>query len=401
MAMYSYQSMDASGKMVRGLMDAANMPDLELRLKRMELDLIDCKPAEQRTFTFGSRKITRKDLINFCFHMEQLTGAGVPILEGLADLRDSLEQPRFREVIADMIENIEGGSQLSEAMMRHPQIFDKTMSSLIMAGEQTGRISEVFKNLSESLKWQDELSSQTKKIIMYPAFVGTIVLGVTFFLMIYLVPQLTGFITNMGQELPLHTKALIFVSNIFVHYWYLVLSLPIALFITLKIALKSSERARYLADVYKLRLWMIGPVLHKIILARFVTFFALMYASGITILDCIKLSEEIVNNRMIARGLKQAGQLIAEGQGVTTAFQMTGMFPPLIIRMLKVGEATGSLDTALRNVGYFYNRDVKEMIERVQALIEPIMTVLLGALLGWVMISVLGPIYDTISKIKM
>lgn len=137
MAMYSYQSMDQNGKTVRGLMDAANMPDLELRLKRMELDLIDCKPAEQRTFTLGSRKITRKDLINFCFHMEQLTGAGVPILEGLADLRDSLEQPRFREVIADMIENIEGGSQLSEAMMRHPQIFDKTMSSLIMAGEQT------------------------------------------------------------------------------------------------------------------------------------------------------------------------------------------------------------------------------------------------------------------------
>jgi type IV pilus assembly protein PilC len=401
MAMYSYQSMDQNGKTIRGVMDAANMPDLELRLKRMELDLIDCKPAGQQTFTFGRRKITRKDLINFCFHMEQLTGAGVPSLEGLADLRDSLEQPRFREVVADMIENIEGGSQLSDAMARHPLIFDKTFSSLIMAGEQTGRISEVFKNLGESLKWQDELASQTKKIVMYPAFVGTIVLGVTFFLMIFLVPQLTGFIKNMGQELPFHTKALIFVSNIFVNYWYLVLSLPVVIFVTLKVTLKSSERARYMADEYKLRLWMIGPVLHKIILARFVTFFALMYASGITILDCIRLSEEIVNNRMIARGLHQAGQLIAEGQGVTTAFQMTGIFPPLIIRMLKVGEATGSLDTALRNVGYFYNRDVKEMIERVQALIEPIMTVLLGALLGWVMLSVLGPIYDTISKIKM
>lgn len=401
MAMYSYQSMDQNGKTVRGMMDAANMPDLEMRLKRMELDLIDCKPAEQRTFTLGRRKITRKDLINFCFHMEQLTGAGVPILEGLADLRDSLEQPRFREVVADMIENIEGGSQLSEAMLRHPLVFDKTMSSLIMAGEQTGRISEVFKNLSESLKWQDELASQTKKIVMYPAFVGTIVLGVTFFLMIFLVPQLTGFIKNMGQELPFHTKALIFVSKIFVNYWYVVLSLPVVIFVIIKVTLKSSERARYLADEYKLRVWMVGPVIHKIILARFVTFFALMYASGITILDCIRLSEEIVNNRMIARGLQQAGQLIAEGQGVTAAFQMTGMFPPLIIRMLKVGEATGSLDTALRNVGYFYNRDVKEMIERVQALIEPIMTVLLGALLGWVMLSVLGPIYDTISKIKM
>lgn len=400
MAMYSYQSMDQSGKTIRGVMDAANLPDLELRLKRMELDLIDCKPAGQQTFSLRRSKITRKDLINFCFHMEQLTAAGVPILEGLADLRDSLEQPRFREVVADMIENIEGGSQLSDAMARHPLVFDKTFSSLIMAGEQTGRIAEVFKNLSESLKWQDELASQTKKIIMYPAFVGTIVLSVTFALMIFLVPQLTGFISNMGLELPLQTKALIFVSNIFVNYWYILLTMPVLMFVIVKLVLKSSERARYTVDEYKLRLWLVGPVLHKIILARFVTFFALMYASGITILDCIRLSEDIVNNRMIARGLQQAGQLISEGQGVTAAFQMTGIFPPLVIRMLKVGEATGSLDTALRNVSYFYNRDVKELIEQAQAMIEPIMTVLLGILMAWVMMSVLGPIYDMFGKLK-
>jgi len=400
MAMYSYQSMDQNGKTIRGVMDAANLPDLELRLKRMELDLIDCKPAGQQTFSLRRSKITRKDLINFCFHMEQLTAAGVPILEGLADLRDSLEQPRFREVVADMIENIEGGSQLSDAMARHPLVFDKTFSSLIMAGEQTGRIAEVFKNLSESLKWQDELASQTKKIIMYPAFVGTIVLSVTFALMIFLVPQLTGFISNMGLELPLQTKALIFVSNIFVNYWYILLTMPVLMFVIVKLVLKSSERARYTVDEYKLRLWLVGPVLHKIILARFVTFFALMYASGITILDCIRLSEDIVNNRMIARGLQQAGQLISEGQGVTAAFQMTGIFPPLVIRMLKVGEATGSLDTALRNVSYFYNRDVKELIEQAQAMIEPLMTVLLGILMAWVMMSVLGPIYDMFGKLK-
>ena len=258
----------------------------------------------------------------------------------------------------------------------------------------------MFRSLSESLKWQDELGSQTKKILMYPLFVGTIVLAVTFALMIFLVPQITGFIKNMGQELPIHTKALIFVSDIIINYWYLVLSMPVLFYIGGKIVLKRSAAARYNADVYKLRIWLIGPVLHKIILARFVTFFALMYASGITILDCIRLSEAIVGNEMIARGLRQVRQLISEGQGVTAAFQLTGIFPPLVIRMLKVGEATGSLDTALRNVAYFYNRDIKDMIERVQSLIEPVMTVFLGLLLGWIMMAVLGPIYDTISKIK-
>jgi type IV pilus assembly protein PilC len=258
----------------------------------------------------------------------------------------------------------------------------------------------VFKSLSESLKWQDELASQTKKLLMYPLFVGTIVSSVTIWLMISLVPQLTGFIKNMGQELPMHTKALIVVSGLFIHYWYVMLALPVVLFVGITLLLKNSPRARFLADGYKLRVPLIGPVLHKIILARFVTFFALMYASGITILDCIRLSEGIVDNQQIALGLRQVRQLISEGQGVTSAFQLTGIFPPLVIRMLKVGEATGALDNALRNVAYFYDRDIKEMIERVQSLIEPVMTVVLGLMLGWIMLSVLGPIYDTISKIK-
>lgn len=400
MTMYSYVSMNSSGKTVKGTIDVANLPELELRLKRMDLDLIDYKEIIVKGVSLRRVKVTRQDLINFCFHMEQMTAAGVSILESLEELRNSAENNNFRSVVADLIENIEGGMQLSEAMDRYPIIFDKAFSSLITAGEKTGRISEVFKSLSESLKWQDELAAQTKKIVMYPAFVGTIVLGVTFFLMIYLVPQLTGFIKNMGEELPFHTKALIFVSDIFIYYWYVVIAVPSAIFFILYTWIKKSPQARFNADKYKLQIWLIGPVLRKIILSRFVTYFALMYESGITILDCIRLSEDIVDNEYIAEGLRRAGVLISEGQSVTAAFQATDIFPPLVISMLRVGESTGSLDKALRNVGYFYNRDIKDMIEKVQALIEPMMTVVLGFILGWIMLSVLGPIYDIISKIK-
>ncbi len=400
MTQFVYQAMDAEGKLLRGNMDASNLSDLELRLKRMELDLIDCKAVEQQALSFRKRQVKRSDLINFCFYMEQLSGAGVPMLETLADLRDSLDHPRFREIVADLIESIEGGLQLSQAMAKHPDTFDSTFISLIAAGEHSGKIAEVFLNLTETLKWQDELASQTKKLLMYPAFVGTIVLGVTFFLMIYLVPQLTGFIKNMGQELPFHTKMLIFVSGIFVNYWYAILAIPVLAWAGLSVMIRTNPRARYKADDYLLRVWMIGPILHKIILARFATFFALMYASGVTILECIRLSEQIVANKVIEGGLQRAGQLISEGQSVTTSFQNVGIFPPLVVRMLKVGESTGSLDKALRNVSYFYNREVKESIEKVQTMIEPIMTVILGAILGWIMLSVLGPIYDTISKIK-
>lgn len=401
MAMFAYTAMDPSGKVINGRMDASNLSDLEMRLGRMELDLIDYKAVSAKSFTLGKRPVKRQDIINFCFHMEQLTNSGVPLLDGLADLRDSLDHPDFRGIIADLIENIEGGQTFSEALGNHPQVFDKTFVSLIAAGEHSGQLPKVFKSLTESLKWQDELASQTKKLMMYPAFVGTIIMAVVFFLMIYLVPQLVQFITMMGKELPFHTKLLIFVSNIFVKYWYILLSVPPLVWIGVKILLHVSASARFKADGYRLRIWMIGPILEKIILARFASFFALMYESGITILDCIKLSEDIVNNLVIADALKRAGALISEGKSVTASFENLGIFPPLVVRMLRVGEATGGLDTALRNVAYFYNREVKEAIEKVQAMIEPIMTVVMGVILGWIMMSVLGPIYDTISKIKI
>ena len=399
MPQYYYRAMDAGGHIQPGNMDAANEPDLELRLHRMGMDLIECRVSRSRVLAL-KRVITRRDLINFCFHMEQLTGAGVPILDGLNDLRESIDHPRFREMITGLIENIEGGQQLSAALAAYPEVFDLTFVSLITAGEQSGKLAEVFKNLADSLKWQDELASQTKKIVMYPAAVGTFVVAVTFFLMIYLVPQLTSFVKNMGNTLPLHTRALIFVSDIFIDYWYLLVALPLIAWFGGRAWLARSEQARYHADGLKLRVWMIGPVLHKIMLARFATFFAMMYGSGITVLECIHLSEGIVGNRVIAAGLRRAAQLISEGQGITAAFQITGIFPPLVIRMLKVGEATGGLDGALHNVSYFYNREVKEMIEKVQTMIEPAMTVILGLMVGWIMLSVMGPIYDTISKIR-
>ena len=202
-------------------------------------------------------------------------------------------------------------------------------------------------------------------------------------------------------SLPLHTRALIAVSNAFVNYWYLILVLPLAAWQGARWWLRHSERAAYRFDAFKLRSWPIGPVLQKIILARIATYFALMYASGITVLECIRLSEGIAGNRVVASALRRAGQLIAEGRTVAAAFQETGIFPPLVVRMLRVGETTGALDGALRNVAYFYNREVREQIERVQAMIEPAMTVILGLLLGWIMLSVLGPIYDTISSIRI
>jgi type IV pilus assembly protein PilC len=399
MALYAYKAMNSNGRTVTGRLEAINPIDLEMRLKRMELDFINGDTVKQGGL-MNRAKITRQELINFCFHLEQLARAGVSLIESLTDLRDTIDNPRFREIIAGMVESIEGGKTLSQALAEHPQTFDEVMVSLIRAGEETGALPQVLNNLLESLKWQDELAAHTKKLIMYPAFLGTVVVAITMFMMIYLVPKMAGFIRNMGQELPTQTKILIATSEFFVGYWYVVIGLPLALAAVIAFLVSTNKAARYRFDDVKLRLPYIGEILRKIILSRFASVFAMMYTSGITILDSIKATEDVVGNLVIKEGLEKVGDLIAEGQNVTAAFQNAGMFPPLVLRMLRVGESTGALDTALANVSYFYNRDVRESIEKVQAMIEPVMTVTIGLLLGWIMMAVLGPIYDIITKMK-
>jgi len=401
MALFTYKAVDTRGKTMLGQLEAFNLVDLELRLKRMGLDLVRGGPTRRGGTWLRVGAIKRSELINFCFHMEQLTGAGVPLVESLIDLRDSIENARFREVISGVIESIQGGLRLSQALAQYPQIFGPVFTSLIRAGEDTGKLAEVLRSLVENLKWEDELAEHMKKLIMYPAFVGSIVLIVTLFLMIYLVPQMVAFIRNMGQQIPLQTRILIEVSAFLVNYWWAVLATPVLVVAAVRLAAQMNPSVRYQLDRLKLALPVSGEILRKIILSRFASIFALMYSSGITILDAIRSSEETAGNLVIQEGLKVAGQQIGEGKNVTAAFQEVGMFPPLVVRMLRVGESTGALDTALLNVSYFYNREVRESISKIQVMIEPALTVFLGIILGWVMLSVLGPIYDVITKIKV
>src|SRR4051812_980030 len=240
MPLFTYKAIDARGKSVMGRVEAVNLFDLEQRLSRMELDLVSGAPSSQRARLMGGGRIARQDLINFCFHLEQLANAGVPVVEGLTDLRESVENPRFREVVAGLVESIEGGRSLSQALGEFPEVFGKVFVSLVRSGEQTGKLADVLKSLTETLKWEDELAAQTKKLMIYPAFVGGIVLLVTLFLMIYLVPQMTGFIRNMGENIPLQTRLLMAVSAFFVNYWYVVIFGPFALFFGLKIAIKTN-----------------------------------------------------------------------------------------------------------------------------------------------------------------
>jgi type IV pilus assembly protein PilC len=200
MAVFKYKAIDDAGKKTRGRLDASNVADLELRLNKMGLDLINFTEIKQSALSVGRKKLLRQELITFTFHLEQLVRSGVPLLDGLADLRGSVSNADLKVIASALIASIEGGKTFSESLEQFPKIFDTVFVSLIRAGEESGKLAEVLKNITESLKWQDEIAAQTKQAIFYPAFVGLFVFGSIFFVMAYLVPRLSTFITNTYQN---------------------------------------------------------------------------------------------------------------------------------------------------------------------------------------------------------
>ena len=401
MSSFEYKAIDKTGQPARGGLDAVNEVDLELRLRRMGLDLITCKQVDRQTSSVASGgSITRQDLVNFCFDMEQMVRSGIPIIDGLRDMRDTIESPRFREVLTIMTEDMEAGNVLSQCMATHPDAFDRVFVSLIRAGEQSGQLPEVFKNLADTIRWQDELISQTRRLLMYPALTLVVVLGVLAALLIFLVPQIAQLFKSMAMELPLQTRVLLVLSDVARDFWLPILLVPTVAIIAVMVTVRRSSKAAYMWDYAKLRLPVVGPIIQKIILSRFTNVFGLMYRSGITVLDAIRISEDVVGNRVVADGLNRAVQQIAAGDGMTETFNNLGLFPPLVIRMLRVGETTGGLDVALANVTYFYNRDVKDSVDKGMKMLGPALTLILGGLIAFVIWAVLGPVYDILGKLK-
>jgi len=398
--LFQYKAIDASGKFISGTLDAGNINDLELRLEKMEMDLVTYKQKDPGSDLFGRNKISRRDLINFSFYLEQLTRAGVPILEGLSDLRDGEENPTFRDIITGVIEAIEGGNSFSQALGLYPKIFDEVFVSLIRVGERSGKMNEVLVDITETLKWQDELLAKARKIVMYPMVIGVLVLTVIMFMMIFIVPDIMDAIVALGGEIPLETRMLMATSNFLVNFWYVVLAAPFAVYFIIRYFYNNSSKARFKIDGMLLKIFLIGPVSEKIKISRFSRYFSLMFASGITVLDAINMSKAVVSNSVLEDGIERAWQQISEGSSISEAFKNIGIFPPLVVRMLRVGESSGQMDKALNNVSYFFDRDINDSIDKMEPVLQTTLMMVIGTVVLWLALSVLGPIYDTISTIE-
>ena len=398
MALYQYRAAGDDGRIATGRIEALHETDLAAQLKRQNLDLLSVKVVAAKSRTIKS--MPKREVLGILFQLEMLVRAGVPILDSLADLRDASETPASRDLAGSLFEKIEAGSTLGEAIGFFPGVFSDTVINLIRSGEVTGQLPDVLKEVVRSLQWQDEMTSQTKKLLAYPSFVLIVIGAVVFFLMIYLVPQLIGFLNNLGKEIPLQTRALIGLSNIFVNYWWALLSVPPAIIAGIFSLSAAFPKFRYKLHQLEMVVPVIGPVLKKMTMARFADTLSLMYRTGIPLIDGLTYCQKISGNIVIQNAISRARERVVTGTTLSESFVAEQLFPAFVIRMLKVGESTGALDKSLANISYFYSRDIDDSIAKVQAMIEPALTVVMGLILGWIMIAVLGPIYDTIATMK-
>ena len=392
---YRYKAIDQRGKICHGEQAASNDVDLELRLSRLGLDLIRHKKKKPSFLRARISSVKRQEIITFSFHLEQLLSAGVPLIDALRDLRDSESSIAFKAVIAQILDGIDSGKAFSAMLDEFVPIFGTVYPSVVRVGEHSGTLSDVLRDLTEHLKWQDELVAKLHKAAMYPAFVGAVLLLVIVFIMAYLVPELVAFIANTDYSLPWYTRALLATSDFIVRYWPSLALTIIAIPLAVKAARKYSPLWRYQSDKWVLRLWLIGPILLRFQLARFANYAAIMYASGITVLELLHLSRRLIDNRVICEAIGHAQQAIEQGHGIAESFDDSGLFPALVVRMLKVGENSGALDQALWQIGYFYGRETRESIERFESLIGAVLILLVGSILLWVIVSVVLPLIDT------
>ncbi len=400
MPQYAYRALNDAGRQVRGKLTANNETDLYQQLQQIGLMLVDSKAVKTSALTSAmSKGISAREKIQFFVHLEQLQAAGVPLIDSLTDVRDSTETPRLRDLTATLLNDVSEGMPLSEAFGKHPKIFGDLYTALVAAGEESGQLTEAFRHLTHHVKWEDAIRQRVVKASRYPAIVLVVITGMIMFMMGFVVPGIVEFLTANEAELPPVTVALIATSDFIQSFWWVILLVPIVVIGGIFAAINVSDTARFAVSCLALRVPVFGDLISKLAISRFAHFFAVMFQSGVPILQCLESAQRVVTNRCLEESMKTVRQQVQNGEPLSQAMRNSGQFPSLVCRMVKIGEDSGNLGGVMDNVTGFYDKDVDEAIDGMIGMIEPALTAISGFIMGWIVIGVMGPIYDSLSSV--
>ena len=398
MTAYRYTAIDHDGRQQRGIMQAPTEQALEASLKAQGLELLTVKIGQP--VNWFQPRIKSQHLIQFCIQIQQLLQAGVPLLQSLEELAGQSQHPSLSKALRALQHELEAGKLLSQALQAQPDVFPAFIGNLVAAGEHTGQLPEIFGHLAQTLQWQADLISQTRRGLTYPALLCVMVCIAATVMLTFLVPQMVGFLQSLGQELPWSTRLLLGLSDWAIAYGGVSLILLTLLAFCLRFAVKRSPAFAFYCGQKILKLPVLGRLLHQLVLTRLCRFLGLMYQTGIPLLQALEWCQPLLQNRVMAQALSQVHQRVQSGESLAASFAAAGWFPPLLVRMIRVGETTGALDRMLSQQATFYDREVQAHMQSLLQLLEPVLTMLLGLMLLFLMAAVMLPVYDSFSTLR-
>jgi type IV pilus assembly protein PilC len=402
MPYFNYTIRDANGQTRSGKVEAPNAEELRKRLQAEGFQVIEITEDRKapRVPPGGYGRVKLSDLAIFARQFSTMLDAGVSLIRCLDVLQAQTSNARLRKILMDLSARVESGESLSRSMARHPKAFNQLIIGLIRAGEVGGVLEESLQRIAAFLEKDVELRRKIRSAMTYPVIVLLAAIGIVIFLVSWLVPQFAQLFQELGiKDLPAPTQFLVDLSALFTQRYYVVLIAVAAVFIAYKLFV-STRVGRRVADRVKLRVPVFGPLHHKIVMARFSRTMGTLLASGVPILQAMETVAGVVGNSVVADAVIESRARIREGERIADPLQRSKMFPPMVVHMVSVGEESGSLDHMLNKIADFYENEVEMTIASLTAAIEPVMIVLLGFIVGFIVISMFLPMIEVISNLS-
>lgn len=399
MPLYAYKARGSNGAISGGVVEAADQRTAMDRLRSQRLVVLEIRESTPGLFDALAKfnpfrpSVQNKDVVLFSRQMSTLVSAGVALVSGLSILHEQIESPPFKKVVGKVKEDIESGLPIADALKKHPDAFSDLYVAMIRAGEVGGILDVILERLSSYLEAAEELKAKVKGAMMYPLVVSVIAGAVTVFLLVGVIPTFKDIFSSFGAQLPLPTRIVIGLSELLSGYWYIWLSIPVIIGFLFKRWVKTA-RGREIFDATMLKLPLFGILLRKVAVAKFTRTLGTLVKSGVPILQAMETVAQTSGNKIVELAIMKAREAVREGERIAEPLKKSGVFPPMVVQMISVGEETGNLDIMLSKIADFYDQEVEVAVKGLTSMVEPVIIVLMGLVIGGIVIAMFIPMFE-------
>lgn len=389
---FQYRVRDPLGNMIEGTLDAASQDEAQQQLRRDGFQVLDLRQDDDAGELFP-RLVRKNDIIYTTAQLAVMVDTGIALSDALAGILQQEANPTLRKLLQDLKDSVEGGEAFSAALARHPRYFDKTYISLIKASEATGTLGPMLERIAGYLRKEVDTRGKVRAAMAYPMVMLVVAVGVSIFLLTYVLPKFTPLFKSRSMQLPLPTKILINVSSVLLGYWYLWLAAAVALLAAYLLS-RRTELGKSVLDRIKINLPILGPMFRKVTISRSIRTLGTMISSGVSVLDAITLCGEVAANYHYEKLWQHVREEVTTGKRICEALAGSTLFPRSLVQMIAAGEETGKLDYVLQRVSDYYDREVESSVKTTTALIEPLLIAFMGVVVGGIGMALMLPIFS-------